>query len=73
MNSLNRSRWFFVCVLKFICMTKSRILYLVLAIMIGVLMFIYAEVDDSPGGQLLGLIVVIIGIAGLIVSKRKTK
>jgi len=35
-------------------------------------MFIYAGVDDSPGGQLIGVIAVIIGIIGLIKSKKKT-
>lgn len=35
-------------------------------------MFVYGEFDDSPGGQLLGLILVIIGIAGIIKSKKKT-
>ena len=49
-----------------------RILYLVLAILFGAFMFIYGEYDDSPGGQLIGLIVVIIGIVGLIKSKKKT-
>jgi len=47
-------------------MKKSRILYSILAILIGVLMFIYAGIDDSPGGQLIGLIMVIIGIIGII-------
>ncbi len=53
-------------------MNKSRVLYFVLAMLIGVLMFVYAEVDDSPGGQLIGVIAVIIGIVGLIKSKKKT-
>ena len=54
-------------------MKKSRMLYFVLAILIGVLMFVYAEVDDSPGGQLIGVIAVIIGIIGLIKNKKKKK
>ena len=58
--------------LEFIYMIKSKILYFVLAIIIGVLMFVYAGVDDSPGGQLIGVLAVIIGIVGLIVSKKKT-
>ena len=53
-------------------MTKSRMLYFILAILIGVLMFVYAGVDDSPGGQMIGLVVVIIGIVGVIRSKKKT-
>ena len=57
---------------RFIYMIKSRILYFILAILIGVLMFIYAGVDDSPGGQLIGILVVIISIVGLIKKKKKT-
>lgn len=53
-------------------MNKRRILYSVLAILIGVLMFVYGGVDDSPGGQMIGLIAVIIGIVGVITSKKKT-
>ena len=52
-------------------MNKFKIILYILAIPLGVIMFIYAEVDDSPGGQLLGLIVVIIGIVGLIKSRKK--
>ncbi len=53
-------------------MKKSRILYSILAILIGVLMFVYAGIDDSPGGQMLGLLAVIFGIVGLIKRKKKT-
>jgi len=53
-------------------MNKSRILYFILAILIGVFMFVYGEVDDSPGGQMIGLLAIIIGIIGLIKSKKKT-
>jgi len=49
-----------------------RILYFVLAILLGVLMFIYGEYDDSPGAQLLGLLVAISGIIGLVKNKKKT-
>ncbi len=52
-------------------MNKSRIPYFVLAILIGVLMFVYGGIDDSPGGQMLGLLVIIFGIVGLIKSKKK--
>jgi len=47
-------------------MKKSRILYSILAILIGIFLFVYAEIDDSPGGQMIGLIVAIIGIVGVI-------
>lgn len=45
-----------------------KIIYFVIAILFGVFMFVYGELDDSPGGQLLGLIVFIIGFIGLIKS-----
>lgn len=50
-------------------MNKIRIIYHTLAILFGAFMFIYGEIDDSPGGQLLGLVVAIIGIVGVIKSK----
>ena len=56
-------------------MKKSRILYYILAILIGIIMFVYAEIDDSPGGQMIGLISVVIGIVGIasmIINKKKT-
>ena len=52
-------------------MVKSRILYSFLAILIGAFMFIYSEIDDSPGGQMIGLLVVTVGIVGIIKRKKK--
>lgn len=52
-------------------MNKSRIIYSILAISFGIFMFVYGEIDDSPGGQLLGLVAVIIGVIGIIKSKKK--
>ena len=63
--------WFFVYVLEFVYMTKSRMLYFIIAILFGVFMFVYGEFDDSPGGQMIGLLAVIIGIVGMIASKKK--
>ena len=52
-------------------MNKSRIIYSIAILLFGAFMFVYGEVDDSPGGQLLGLLAVVIGIVGVIKSKKK--
>ena len=43
-------------------MSKSRLLYTVLSLSCGVFMFIYGGYDDSPGGQLLGVLLVGAGL-----------
>jgi hypothetical protein len=53
-------------------MNKSRVLYSSFAILFGVFMFVYGGFDDSPGAQLLGLLMVIAGIVGLIKSRKKS-
>ena len=52
-------------------MNKIRIIYSILAILFGAFMFGYGEIDDSPGGQVIGLLIVITGIVGVIKSKKK--
>lgn len=52
-------------------MNKSKILFSILAILLGVFIFIYSGYDDSPGGQLLGLLIVIGSVVGLIKSRKK--
>ncbi|MDD4271682.1 MAG: hypothetical protein PHF50_02665 [Patescibacteria group bacterium] len=52
-------------------MNIGKIIISFLAISFGVFMFVYGEFDDSPGGQLMGLLAFIIGIIGLIKSKKK--
>lgn len=51
-------------------MNKSRLLYSTLAIAFGVFLVVYGGYDDSPGGQLLGVLAVIIGIVGVIKSRK---
>ena len=48
-----------------------KIMLYLLALMFGTFMFVYGEYDDSPGGQLLGLVLLVIGVVGLIKSKKK--
>jgi hypothetical protein len=48
-----------------------KILLLIIPIALGALMFVYAEYDDSPGGQLIGVIVAIAGIIGIIKNIKK--
>ncbi|OGG60629.1 hypothetical protein A2765_03565 [Candidatus Kaiserbacteria bacterium RIFCSPHIGHO2_01_FULL_56_24] len=52
-------------------MNIGRILYSVLAIVFGGFMVVYGGIDDSPGGQLLGLVAVVLGIVGVIKSTKK--
>lgn len=50
-------------------MTK-RILS-ILAILFGIFMFFYGGYDDSPGAQLLGVVLAITGIVLIVKSKKK--
>ncbi|KKR37760.1 MAG: hypothetical protein UW46_C0006G0027 [Candidatus Yanofskybacteria bacterium GW2011_GWF1_44_227] len=52
-------------------MNKTRITYSILAILFGVFMVVYGGYDDSPGAQGLGLIAAIVGIVGIIKSKKR--
>jgi drug/metabolite transporter (DMT)-like permease len=48
-----------------------KIILFVLVILLGILMFVYGGYDDSPGGQLLGLVGVIIGTRGIVKNKKE--
>ena len=52
---------------------KLIILSFVLNVFFGVFMFVFGELDDSPGGQLLGAIAFTVGISGLILAWRKNQ
>jgi len=51
-------------------MKKIKILGFIVLILLGVFVFVYGGYDDSPGAQLLGLIMVIGGIVGLIKQRK---
>ncbi len=48
-----------------------KILFSILAILFGIFIFVYGEYDDSPGGQLLGVIMAVGGIVGIVKSRKK--
>lgn len=52
-------------------MYKVRATLAILAILFGAFFFVYGEFDDSPGGQLLGLLVVILGVVSIMKSRKK--
>ena len=54
-------------------MKRIQIPFFILIILLGVLAFIYAGIDDSPGGQLIGVILIIISTVGLIKNNKKTR
>ena len=51
-------------------MRKIKITGFIVLILLGVFVFVYGGYDDSPGAQLLGLIMVIGGIVGLIKQRK---
>jgi len=53
-------------------MNKIKLLGFGILILFGAFFFVYGEFDDSPGGQLMGLLAVIIGIVGIIKRRKKT-
>tara|TARA_Y100000310_G_C20522740_1_gene734478 strand:+ start:157 stop:321 length:165 start_codon:yes stop_codon:yes gene_type:complete len=47
-------------------MNILKLVFSILAILLGAFFFVFSEFDDSPGGQLIGLIIGITGIIGII-------
>ncbi|MFH1790088.1 MAG: hypothetical protein ABH832_03415 [bacterium] len=48
-----------------------RVLFPIIAIVLGVFMIVYGGYDDSPGGQLLGVLIVVGGIVVLVNNRKK--
>ena len=53
--------------------SKNKTIYFALIIPFGIFMFIFGEYDDSPGAQLIGLILTVIGVVGIVKAIRKQK
>jgi uncharacterized membrane protein HdeD (DUF308 family) len=51
---------------------KVKVVFSIFAVLLGVFIFIYGGYDDSPGAQLLGVLVMASGVANII-KKRKKK
>lgn len=52
-------------------MNKLKIFFYIILIPFGIFMFMYGEYDDSPGGQLLGVVAMVVAIVGLFGIKKK--
>lgn len=52
-------------------MNKLKLIYPILAMVFGVFMFVYGKYDDSPGGQLFGILMFILGIFVVVKSMKK--
>ena len=48
-----------------------KTIFLLFLVLFGVFMFVYGGWDDSPGAQLLGFVLVVIGILGIVKNKKK--
>ena len=47
-----------------------RTLYSVLAILAGMFLIVFGGYDDSPGGQLVGLLLTIFGLVRLVTDRK---
>lgn len=53
-------------------MNINKVIYSIFAISFGAFMIVYGEFDDSPGGQMLGLIFWISGVIVIIKNRKKS-
>lgn len=54
-----------------ICMKIIKVLGSTVLMVLGVAMFVYGGWDDSPGGQGLGVLMVVGGVFGLVKTLKK--
>lgn len=54
-------------------MNIVKIILSVLAVFSGAFLFVYGEFDDSPGGQLLGILIAVVGVVGTVKSYHRIK
>ncbi len=51
-------------------MNIPKLIFSLLAVALGAFLFVYGGADDSPGAQLIGLLVLIGGVVGVMRSKK---
>jgi hypothetical protein len=54
-------------------MSIGKVILAIVAMAFGVFLFIYGGYDDSPGAQLLGLLVALSGVIGLVRMRRNVR
>ena len=47
-----------------------RTLYSMLAVLVGIFLIVFGGYDDSPGGQLIGLLLTIFGLVRLVTGRK---
>jgi hypothetical protein len=52
---------------------KNKLLFSIITILFGLFLIVFGGADDSPGAQLLGLVIIAINIAIIIKNKRTLK
>lgn len=52
-------------------MNKTKIFFSIIAVLFGPFLFVYGGYDDSPGAQGLGLLITVLGIVGIVKSRKK--
>ncbi len=51
---------------------KIGVALYILVILLGAVMFVYGGFDDSPGGQLLGVVMIVSGIIGIVKNRQRS-
>lgn len=49
----------------------KKLIIFILTLMLGGFLFVFSEYDDSPGGQLLGLLIAIGGFVNLVYKRKR--
>lgn len=53
-------------------MNMTKLLILILLIFLGAFIIFFGGMDDSPGAQGIGLIAIIVGVIGIIRTRKKS-